>query len=60
MKAIRVLEYDGPKEWIEDTILRRAVGIRGEPLCCGPGKYIREISVTYSDEEKKEETSNGK
>jgi len=51
MKCIRVLEYEGPREWIEQT-LNHPASIHGE-IRCGPDKYIREISVTYED--KKEE-----
>ena len=49
MKAIRILEYEGPKEWIEKT-LAHELAVHGE-LKCGEGKYIREISVTYKEED---------
>lgn len=56
MRAIRILEYEGPREWIEHSILGRLNAIHGE-VCCGPGKYIREVSVNYvitKEEEKGE------
>lgn len=46
MKCIRVLEYEGPENWILGT-LANPLAIHGE-VKMGDGKFVREISVTFT------------
>lgn len=38
--AVRIIEYSGPLDWIEDTLQKSAVFGKRK---CGPGREIREI-----------------
>jgi hypothetical protein len=43
MRLIRILEYIGPKDWIEATLQNNYARL-GFPAYPGPGKVIRELS----------------
>jgi hypothetical protein len=43
MKVIRVLEYDGPREWIKRTMEKSISGTREIPLSKMENLIIREV-----------------
>lgn len=49
MKLIRILEYSGPRKWIEDTLHKSAIGPR-KSIPLSPPRSIKEVYCDYSVE----------
>lgn len=56
IKIIRILEYSGPRKWVEDTLRKSAIGPR-KTIPISPPRFIKEVYCDYSVEtwEEKEE-----
>jgi len=44
IKVTRVLEYIGPRKWVEDTLAKSYITREGSPSFLSPPRSIREIS----------------